>query len=66
MSRWKKVCSNCGSDDLNFDAFVQWDVDKQDYVIESIYDDVYCCNCGGSTTEIDVKIIEIPNNTRIL
>lgn len=66
MSKYKKVCRYCGSEDLNFDAFVQWDVEKQDYIIENIYDDVYCCNCEGSTTEIDKEIIELNINTKVL
>jgi hypothetical protein len=66
MSKWKKVCRICGSEDLNFDAFVQWDVDLQDYRVENIYDNVWCCSCEGETTEIDIRISEVPINAKIL
>ena len=66
MMKYKKVCSSCGSDDLNFDAFVKWDSDKQDFYIENIYDNVYCCTCGGETIDVDIEIIELSSNIKIL
>ena len=34
----KKVCSLCGSEDVLIDAYAQWDVDKQDFVLNCTFE----------------------------
>ena len=48
----KLVCSKCGSDDINVDAFVRWDVKSQQFVLSCLsseyldYTYADCASCG--------------------
>jgi len=47
------VCAVCGSDDILFDAYVQWDRGLQDWSVTMVTDDGHVCeNCGH---EVKVK-----------
>lgn len=41
----KVVCSTCGSDDIQLDAYARWDFDKQEWYLSDTYEDAYCGNC---------------------
>lgn len=61
----KKVCANCGSDNVVTDAWVSWDIDSQQWVIDDIFDNDYCKSCEGETTIQDEEIEDennIPND----
>jgi len=46
-------CGTCGSDDILFDAYVQWDREIQDWSVTMVTDKGHVCeNCGH---EVDVK-----------
>ena len=45
-----KVCSECGSVDVVCDAWVEWDSEKKEWVIQNIFDYEYCLVCDGETT----------------
>ncbi len=49
------VCSHCGGTLVERDAFARWDADTQQYVIDTLFDDWQCADCGG---ECNVK--EVP------
>ncbi len=51
-ARVEKVCSHCGSADVLRDAYAYWDVDRQEWVLEAVYDDAFCRACDGETTLI--------------
>lgn len=45
------ICTTCDSEDLRFDAYVEWNVDKQDYEISTVFPKpVVCEPCGGETS----------------
>lgn len=56
MSKIKKVCSHCGSDDVRKDAWAKWDEDKQEWVLADFFDDDFCVVCDGETTIEDEDI----------
>lgn len=39
-------CPKCGSTEIRKDAFAEWDPEKQDWVLHSVYDQTICDNCG--------------------
>ena len=57
----KKVCKCCGSENVLFDAYARWDINKQELVLLSTTEDHYCEDCDGETTVIDKEIIAETN-----
>ena len=44
--RTEWYCSTCDGTDLDFEAWVHWDADKQKWVLDDIRDsDPYCATC---------------------
>ncbi len=41
----KPICAKCGSDDILKDAYACWDVDAQDWVLNSTLDELVCEEC---------------------
>lgn len=50
MTKMKMVCSTCGSENVLRDAFAEWDVEAQDWVLQNVFDDAVCDDCGGETS----------------
>ena len=55
MSKIKKVCHDCGSEDVHRDAWAEWDFETQEWVLSDVYDDAYCNTC-----ETDTKLPSVP------
>ena len=50
LVRIKPICRKCGSDDVQGDAYVAWDVDLQDWTVSAVMDGGTVCEvCGGET-----------------
>lgn len=49
----KPICAACKSDEIRKDAYAVWDVEKQEWVLHSVYDSTICECCG---TECTVEI----------
>ena len=43
----KPVCAECGSTDIVVDAFAEWSVESQAWVLHSTYDYTHCNDCDG-------------------
>jgi hypothetical protein len=56
--KFKKVCKTCHSENVVVDAWAEWDEDKQEYVLKTVFDYEHCENCEGETTIINVEIKE--------
>ena len=56
--RIKKICGKCGSEDVLIDAYAQWNVEKQDFVLNCTFEHSFCfCNkCQGECGIIDVEV----------
>jgi YgiT-type zinc finger domain-containing protein len=61
MKKHKYVCEECGSDDLSFDANVEWDMETQSYTVNDVWCS-YCRNCG----EENITLIKYLLNDNIL
>lgn len=52
MSKIIKKCNNCRSENIVKDAWVMWDVDQQAWVINDIFEDIYCFDCEHTSKEV--------------
>ena len=50
-------CKRCGSSDVRRDAWVEWDVEKQEWVLGTVFDAGHCEQCEG---EASLEEVEIP------
>ena len=51
----RMVCATCGSDDVSRDAWGDWDVVAQEWVLRTVFDYAHCHVCDGET-----RIAELP------
>ena len=49
-------CASCGSADILRDAYACWDVDTQEWVLHSCYDEYRCEACGAQSKHVDFLI----------
>jgi hypothetical protein len=56
--KMQMVCGTCGSTLVTRDAWAEWDVDEQSWVLASVYDYAFCHACEGET-----RIEETPQQT---
>ena len=49
------VCADCGSDRVSRDAWADWSVERQEWVLGNVFDDGHCHRC-----ERDVSLVEVP------
>lgn len=53
----RKVCGDCGSIDVVADAYVEWIIEDQEWVVNNIFDKgAYCNACDRETTIEDEEI----------
>jgi len=52
------VCGTCGSKNVSRDAWADWDVHTQDWVLGAVFDYAHChhCDCETRLEEIEVEI----------
>lgn len=46
-------CSECGSRDVRIDAWAEWDILTQRWILSETYDNAYCRDCEGETTLVE-------------
>jgi hypothetical protein len=61
MRKYKYVCEECGSDDISFDACVEWDMETQSFIVNDTWSS-YCRACG----EENISMIKYLLNDNIL
>lgn len=61
----KKRCTNCGSEDIIFEAVVRWNPRRREYYVENLFDYAYCNSCENECSVEDV-ITELNVNTKVL
>jgi hypothetical protein len=54
-TKYRHLCTTCGSEHLVFDAVVSWDVDLQQMVLEGTEDGGFCHNCCDDTKSDPVE-----------
>ena len=58
MARTKPVCQYCGSDNVSKDGLVDFDADKQEWVVRAVYDHGYCHDCENEQDYFNEVTIE--------
>jgi hypothetical protein len=53
------VCGCCGSNQTRRDAWAEWDVAKQDWVLGNVFDDGACENCEDTSSLEEVELTEV-------
>ena len=51
----KPICKTCNSDSVKLDAWAVWDLDSQQWDLETTFDMAFCEPCDGETTLSWVK-----------
>lgn len=59
MTRKRMLCAECGSDDVVVDAWAEWDEATQEFVLRSVFDEMFCLACEQACDINEVDIIEI-------
>jgi len=49
MTKNKMICDVCGSENVSRDAWASWDYEKQEWVLQSVFDDAFCHVCEDLT-----------------
>lgn len=49
MTKKKLVCSRCNSEFVQVEAYVEWSVPMQCWVVRTVFDDAICLDCDGET-----------------
>ena len=55
MPKVRMACGTCGSENVSRDAWGDWDVAAQDWVLRTVFDHAHCHACDGET-----RIEELP------
>jgi hypothetical protein len=50
------VCGKCGSTNVSRDAWADWDVAKQEWILAAVFDYGHCHNCEGESRLKEVKL----------
>ena len=50
------VCNMCGGNTVTRDAWAEWDVDEQDWVLGAAFDYAYCHDCQEETRLEEVEV----------
>lgn len=49
-------CAKCGSDEVMWDAWAEWDAEAQQMVLRSVMDQAYCEKCEGECNTKEIKL----------
>lgn len=50
------VCNTCGGDDVSRDAWADWDVSEQQWVLRTAFDYAHCHRCDCETRLVEVEL----------
>ena len=50
------LCGSCGSTDVSRDAWGEWDVEAQDWVLGTVFDHAHCHACQGETRLVEAEL----------
>ena len=58
-----KHCPSCDSEDIVCDAWVEWDVEVQQWALRDFFDASFCCDCESSFDRSEVVEQEFHNDS---
>ena len=50
------ICGTCGSDEVSRDAWANWEIGKQEWVLGAVFDDGHCHRCERESRLIEVEL----------
>jgi ribosomal protein S27AE len=50
------LCERCGSDLVTLDAWAEWNVEQQKWVLGATYDHTFCHKCESETHLVEVEL----------
>ena len=50
------ICGTCGSDNVSRDAWADWSVSEQKWVLRTEFDYAHCHRCDSETSLIEVEL----------
>lgn len=50
------ICRTCSGSNVTRDAWAEWDVDQQIWVLGAIYDFAFCHDCEEETQLLEVEV----------
>lgn len=56
QARVEMICGNCGSTEFSRDAWGDWDVGAQEWVLRTVFDHAHCHNCEGETRLVEAEL----------
>lgn len=56
------LCEKCGSDLVTLDAWAEWNVEKQQWVLGATYDHTFCHGCESETHLVEVELAPEPQD----
>lgn len=54
----RMICIHCKGENVLLDAWASWDIENQEWVLESVYDHAHCHDCEGETTIQETEVEE--------
>lgn len=58
MPKIRKICAECGSENVVADAWAEWDEYAQDWVLANVFDYEFCQACESETTIKNIEAID--------
>lgn len=52
------ICGTCGGRNVSRDAWADWDVNAQDWVLGAVFDYGHCHDCDGESSLEEVELEE--------
>lgn len=52
------VCAQCGETNLEFDAWLRWDIKNQKWIKQLTDEDPWCNDCGDRVKEREIIIFD--------
>lgn len=56
------VCERCGSNLVTRDAWAEWNVEEQDWVLGAAYDYTFCHKCEAEAHMVEVELKPEPQD----
>ena len=52
------LCESCGSEHVTLDAWAEWNVEQQEWVLGATYDYTFCHKCQADTRLAELELEE--------
>ena len=52
MKRINYICTHCGSSDICFDAYAQWNPETQEFEVYDTFDKSWCRECDATHEDL--------------